>query len=70
MLEQIILQIKSALDRASARIAEGEELLALLDAAGEDVTEVRTALTAARIRRDQWAAALDAHGHTSSHEAG
>lgn len=70
MLEQTILQIKAALDRASARIAEGEELLVLLETAGEDVTEVRTALTAARIRRDQWAAALDAHGLASSHEGG
>lgn len=68
MLEQTIAQIKDALNRASVRIQEGEELVALLELAGEDVTEVRQALVAARSRRDQWQSALITFGHMSDTE--
>lgn len=69
MLERTIAQIKDALQRASARISEGEELLALLEAAGEDTTEVRQALVAATSRRDQWLSALRVSGRMSDHES-
>lgn len=68
MLERTIIQIKDAVRRASERIIEGEELVQLLEDAGEDTTEVRTALIAARSRRDQWVSALRVRGHMSAHE--
>lgn len=68
MLERVITQIKDAVDRASQRIVEGEALLELLEAAGEDVAEVNLALVNARARRDQWLSALQAGGHMSAHE--
>lgn len=66
MLQRTIVQIKDALRRASERIADGETLLEILEAAGEDTSEVSLALVNARSRRDQWVSALEATGHMSS----
>lgn len=66
MMERTIAQIKDAINRASERIVEGEELLNLLTLAGEDTAEVNLALVNARSRRDQWLSALAATGHMDS----
>lgn len=68
MLQRTIDRMQEAIDKASERIEEGEQVLVLLERAGEDTTEIRNTLRQAKERRDNWKAAVGLHANTG-HEA-